>query len=279
MPDSTSASGNPAHEPPQQTASPVRFWEWWHTASIGIMVVFLGWMALWRPWGLYASWLVVVAVLIAFITITGLGITGVWRGAFIDERNMISLARFQMVAWSVLVLSAYGTLAATRAAVEEPLTALDVAIPETVWMLMGISTTALVGAPLIRNKKKNPRLALNPDDQEQVLDNQRKGLAGHVRVEGQIVAKKSPQDASWSDLFIGEQVSDAAHLNLAKIQMFFFTVLLLITYGVSIASLLTQPEEKIPDALPDVGEGMLTLFGISQGGYLADKAVPGAPPQ
>ena len=277
MPDSTAASGNPAHEPSQQTDIPVRFWEWWHTASIGLMVVFLGWMAMWRPWGLYASWLIVVAVLIAFIMITGLGITGVWRGAFIDERNMISLARFQMLAWSVLVLSAYGTLAATRAAGDEPLTALDVEIPQTVWMLMGISTTALVGAPLIRNKKKDPRLALDPDDQEQVLDNQRKGLAGHVRVEGQIVAKKSPQDASWSDLFIGEQVSDAAHLNLAKIQMFFFTVLLLITYGVSIASLLSKPDPTIPDALPDVGEGMLALFGISQGGYLVDKAVPGAP--
>ncbi|MCY4633954.1 MAG: hypothetical protein OXG04_05515 [Acidobacteria bacterium] len=119
---------------------------------------------------------------------------------------------------------------------------------------------------------------MEPDDQEQVLDNQRQGLAEHVRVEGRIVAKKSVEDASWSDLFIGEEVSDAAHLNLAKIQMFFFTILLLISYGVSVASLLIR-SEAIPDALPDVGEGMLALFGISQGGYLVDKAVPAAPPR
>ena len=235
------------------------------------------WMAIQRPWGLYSSWLVVVFALVGFIVIAGLGITGVWRGAFIDERNMISLSRFQMLVWTVLVLSAYGTLAVTRAH-EDPLTALDVQIPQTVWVLMGISTTSLVGSPLIRNTKKDPRLALKPQDQEKVLDNQREGLAGRVRVEGRIVAKKSVEDASWSDLFIGEEVSDAAHLNLAKIQMFFFTILLLISYGVAVGSLLAR-SPSIPDALPDVGEGMLALFGISHGGYLVDKAVPGPAPK
>ena len=278
MSDPTMSADRPGRRHSQQTELPAHSWEWWHTAALGLIVALLGWMAIWRPWGLYASWLVVVVVLIAFVVIAGLGITGVWRGAFIDERNMISLSRFQMLVWTVLVLSAYGTLAVTRAAEEDPLTALDVQIPQTVWILMGISTTSLVGSPLIRNMKKDPRLALEPDDQEQVLDNQRQGLAEHVRVEGRIVAKKSVEDASWSDLFIGEEVSDAAHLNLAKIQMFFFTILLLISYGVSVASLLIR-SEAIPDALPDVGEGMLALFGISQGGYLVDKAVPAAPPR
>ena len=262
----------------RQTDLPAHCWEWWHTAALGLILALLGWMAIYRPWGLYASWLVVVGALAGFIVIAGLGITGVWRGAFIDERNMISLSRFQMLVWTVLVLSAYGTLAVTRAAEENPLAALDVEIPQTVWVLMGISTTSLVGTPLIRNKKKDPRLALEPDAQEEALDSQRKGLADSVRVEGRIVAKKSVEDASWSDLFIGEEVSDAAHLNLAKIQMFFFTMLLLITYGVAVASMLIR-SETIPDALPDVGEGMLALFGISQGGYLADKAIPAVPPK
>ncbi len=262
----------------RQTVLPADSWEWWHTASLGLIMAFLGWMAITRPWGLHASWLIVVVALIGFVMIAGLGITGVWRGAFIDERNMISLSRFQMMVWTVLVLSAYGTLAVTRAAELDPLTALDVEIPQTVWVLMGISTPSLVGSPLIRNKKKDPRLALDADEQREALDSQRKGLAETVRVEGRIVVKKRVEDANWSDLFIGEEVSDVAHLNLAKIQMFFFTVLLLISYGVSIATLLLRSEE-LPDALPDVGEGMLALFGISQGGYLMDKAVPAAPPR
>lgn len=69
---------------------------------------------------------------------------------------MISLSRFQMLVWTVLVLSAYGTLAVTRAAELDPLTALDVEIPQTVWVLMGISTTSLVGSPLIREQEEGP---------------------------------------------------------------------------------------------------------------------------
>ena len=56
--------------------------------------------------------------------IAGPGITGVWRGPFLDERNMIGLSRFQMLVWTILVLSAYGALAVTRAAEEDPVTAL-----------------------------------------------------------------------------------------------------------------------------------------------------------
>ena len=56
--------------------------------------------------------------------IGGLGITGVWRDTFIGEGNMIRLSRFQMLVWTILVLSAYGTLAVIRAAEEDSVTAL-----------------------------------------------------------------------------------------------------------------------------------------------------------
>ena len=262
--------------PPRQsqTGLPGQRWKWWHTAALVLILAFFSWMAVWRPWSLYASWLVVVFALVGFIVIAGLGVTGVWRGAFIDERNMISLSRFQMLVWTVLVLSSYGAITISRAQTDA-LTALDVDVPHTLWILMGISTTSLVGSPLLKNTKKDPRLAMRPDDQVQALDSQREGLAAHVRVEGRIVSKKSIEDARWSDLFIGEEVSNVAHLNLAKIQMFFFTVLVVLSYGVAVGSLLLSTPNA--DALPDVGEGMLALFGISHGGYLIDKAVPSAP--
>lgn len=56
--------------------------------------------------------------------------------------------------------------------------------------------------------------------------------------------------------------------------MFFFTVLVVLSYGVAVGKLLVSTNS--PAALPDVGEGMLTLFGISHGGYLINKAVPSA---
>lgn len=261
----------PRHAP--QTGLPGQRWEWWHTAALGLILAFFSWMAIWPRWSLYASWLVVVFALVGFIVIAGLGVTGVWRGAFIDERNMISLSRFQMLVWTVLVLSAYGAITISRARTDA-LTALDVEVPHTLWILMGISTTSLVGSPLLKNTKKDPNLAMRPDDQVQALDSQREGLAEHVRVEGRIVSKKSIGDARWSDLFIGEEVSNVAHLNLAKIQMFFFTILVVLSYGVAVGSLLLSTPN--PTALPDIGEGMLALFGISHGGYLIDKAVPSA---
>ena len=272
MPD---PSALPPTLPPRrspQTGLPGQRWERWHTMALLLLLAFFCWMAIWpREWGLHHKWLAVVLALVAFIMIAGLGVTGVWRGAFIDERNMISLSRFQMLAWTVMVLSAYGviTIARTRT---DPLTALDVGVPQELWILMGISTTSLVGSLLLKNTKKDPRLALDADDQAQALDNQREGLAGQVRVEGRIVSKKSIEDARWSDLFIGEEVSNVAHLNLAKIQMFFFTVLVLLSYGIAVGRLLASPED--PTALPEVGKGMLTLFGISNSGYLIDKAIP-----
>ena len=56
--------------------------------------------------------------------VAGLVITGACRGAFLDGRNIISLSRFQMLVRTILALSVCGTLAVTRAAEEDPVTAL-----------------------------------------------------------------------------------------------------------------------------------------------------------
>ena len=95
--------------------------------------------------GLRVSWLVLAVSLVAFAGIAGHGIKGVWRGMFIDERNMISLSRLQTLVWTVVVLSAYGTIALARVK-DAPASALDVTVPDTLWLLIGISTTSLVGS-------------------------------------------------------------------------------------------------------------------------------------
>ena len=206
--------------------------------------------------------------------IAGLGVVGVPRGAFIDERNKISLSRFQMLAWTIVALSAYGTIVIARIA-DNPTTALNVQIPATIWILMGISTTSLVGSPLIKSTKKEATLVLKKDQQDALLKNGGQDPET-VDVQGQIVANRDIGAASWSDLFKGEEVSNVTHLDLAKIQMFFFTVLLVLSYAIAVGSNL---QAGAIDGLPDVGEGMLALLGISHGGYLMNKAVPSAKPQ
>ena len=67
--------------------------------SIPPSVLIAGWF-LQPRWG----WLVSMALLVAFIVLAGRRIVGRWRGAFIDERNKISLSRFQTVVWTVLIV-------------------------------------------------------------------------------------------------------------------------------------------------------------------------------
>ena len=263
-----------------QTGLPASRWYWWHTVGLALFVVLIVGVAVQQTMGLRVAWLVLAVSLVAFAAIAGHGIMGVWRGMFIDERNMISLSRLQMLVWTVVVLSAYGAIALARVQ-ETPVAALDVTVPDTLWLLIGISTTSLVGSPLLKNTKRGKGSALEEQEKNEILENQRKDLSNNVTAEGRIVSKNSVDDASWSDLFTGEEVTNVAHLDLAKIQMFFFTVLLVLSYVVALWSLFAdctvseaQPTCQVPGALPELGDGALTLLTISHGGYLVNKAVP-----
>lgn len=87
-------------------------------------------MGIRRPIGIWPSWIVAMIAVAGFILFAGKGIKGVWLGAFIDERNKISLSRFQMLTWTIITLSAYGTIVIARVT-KDPVTAMDVAIPQT----------------------------------------------------------------------------------------------------------------------------------------------------
>ena len=263
-----------------QRGLPASNWSWWHTAGLVLFVVLVVWVAVPQTMGLRVGWIVFAVSLVGFTGVAGHGIKGVWRGMFIDERNMISLSRLQMFVWTVVVLSAYGTIALARVQ-QDPVTALDVEVPQELWLLMGISTTSLVGSPLIKNTKRSPGSALGLQQKKDALENQREGLSDEVTTAGQIVSKTTVDGASWSDLFTGEEITNVAHLDLAKIQMFFFTIILVLSYVVALWSLFAectvseaQPKCVPLTILPDVGDGALTLLVISHGGYLLNKAVP-----
>jgi hypothetical protein len=244
-------------------------WQPWHSATVLAITAFFVWMAVWLPWGVYSSWIVAMIALTIFTLVVGRGVTGVWKGAFVDERFRMSLSRLQMLTWTVVIIAALGTMAIARAQTD-PVNAMDIEVPPTVWALLGISTTSLIGSPLIKNAKKDP--AAGPDPARAVALLTALGKRpGQVKVEGQVVKNTSIHDASFADLFMGEYVDTFTLLDIAKIQMFFFTVLLVLAYAISVGrTLLTDPRLA---ALPDVGNGMLPLLGISHAGYLLSKTV------
>ncbi len=255
--------------PALDVGPPAMRWRPWHTAAVVALTAFFVWMAVWLPWGVYSSWIVAMMALTVFTLVVGRGVTGVWKGALVDERLRMSLSRLQMLAWTVVIVGALGTMTIARAQTN-PVTAMDIEVPATVWALLGISVMSLIGSPLIKNAKKDPALGPDPVQAAALLAARGKS-PGQVTVEGLVVKNTSIGDASFADLFMGEYVETSTLLDVAKIQMFFFTVLLVLAYAIAVGRILrTDPSLA---SLPEVGDGMLPLLGISHAGYLLSKTV------
>lgn len=224
-------------------------------------------------------WLMNMASLALFATIAGRGITGFWRGVLIDESNKMSLSRLQLALWTILILASFLTAALVNIHLGQPADALSIKIPEALWGLMGISTASLVGSSLIKSPKKDA--PTNDEEKKKTLELLKtQGVdTNRVEVQGQMIVNQDPKDASWVDLFKGDEVGNAAHLDLGKIQMFFFTLVVWFAYAVELGRNFQKvPSTGITD-FPDLSTGMLALLGISHAGYLANKAAPHTPQQ
>jgi hypothetical protein len=221
------------------------------------------------------AYLLAIALLVAFVAVVGFAVTGHWVGVLIDDRNVISLSRFQMAVWTCVLLAAILTAALLNIPVDA-LGALDITIPDELWALMGISVTSMVASPLILSTKAKPptdtqadRVIPAPPVADDVGGPPKASAArGHLAVNSHI------DHASWMDLFTGEEVGNAAHLDLTRIQMFFFTLVSVAAYSASLISVFRHVGPDGIHALPSFSSTLVTLLGISHAGYLTAKAVP-----
>jgi hypothetical protein len=212
------------------------------------------------------SWLIIMILLAMFIVISGQGILGRWEGALIDERKKMSLSRLQMILWTIVIVSGYLSSALANIAnkVPEPL---SIEIPKQLWLLMGISTTSLLGSPLIKSTRMNKKLNTANQRKFNIL---KKGKG--IDNVGLIITNNKIENASWGDMFKGEEVSNFSNLDLGKVQMFYFTIILVLAYIVTLGGTLAGANEAITK-LPAIDQGMTALIGISHGGYLINKAI------
>jgi hypothetical protein len=91
---------------------------------------------------------------------------------------------------------------------------------------------------------------------------------------GTLYKNPSVSDASFTDIFEGNEVGNTAHVDLGKVQMFFFTVIVAIAYVAALWDVLSQG--AIYDAnfaFPVLSDGMVALLGISNASYLTAKGV------
>lgn len=83
----------------------------------------------------------------------------------------------------------------------------------------------------------------------------------------------NPKLTKWSSLFHGEDLEQAAYLDLPKIQMFFFSVVLLIAYAGSINAIISLYMICI-DTLPELGSNIIILLSINRTENLLNKVIP-----
>jgi hypothetical protein len=213
------------------------------------------------PTSKLSLWVVALVGLTGFVIILGIRFKKRFLGMLIDERNKMSLSRFQLVLWTIIILSAYSTAVLWNVLATDANDPLAVQWPEELWWLLGISTASLVGSPLILNTKK-PN---TPNEAEL----QRNNIPAHV---GQVALNLSPEDASFSDMFKGDETGNDPYLDLSKVQLFFFTIIIVIAY-VSVLSGELRNTTGVIEQFPALSESAVILLGISHAGYLTYKGV------
>jgi len=92
------------------------------------------------------------------------------------------------------------------------------------------------------------------------------------RVDGVVYRNEKLAEASLSELFTGEEVSNFDVVDLTRLQAFFFTVILVLTYAINAVGYLAKADTVTE--LPSLGASGLSLLAISTGIYLTGKAVP-----
>lgn len=85
----------------------------------------------------------------------------------------------------------------------------------------------------------------------------------------------SPEQATWGDMFRYEVAGKEKVVDLAKVQMFFFTIVVVFAYGAAVFGLLAK-EAALTNPLgvdfPAFSSSLNALLGLSHAGYLTVKA-------
>lgn len=202
-----------------------------------------------------AAWLATFAVFWIDFVVIGWVTRGDCRGIFINNENRISLARFQLILWSTIVLSALFASGLQNLAGSQP-DPLDIAIPESIWGLLGLGSFTWVASSEIASgmRGKQPLITNKSAGQESWIEN---GIV--VKADGH---------ARWLDLVTGEG-TQAGQADIAKLQKLCITLLLACVY---FADLYVMFGAELPvRAFPTVSGGMVALIGISHATFLANK--------
>lgn len=272
--------------------------KWTRYHSVGVvglvmLVCFVNWgivreiKDLQRETHVYLCFFFTLGSLVAFTMVVAHGVTGdFWLGWLIDgKRYTMSLSRLQTALWTALIASCFVTAVSFNIKAGQGIGALDVAIQEELWLAMSINAAALIGSPLLISRKMKKVLKPSSNEAERKAMAERMGqkpgdketaddfIKSHST--GVVYRNPAPKEASLSDLFVGEEVTDRDVVDLTRLQAFFFTMILVVTYGIAaVGHMEKMVKSGSPiSELPVLGASGLAMLGISTTIYMTRKAV------
>jgi len=195
-------------------------------------------------------WIAVLVLLSAFAIAIGHIIKRRWLGILIDSRNKVSLSRFQISLWLILIISAFFAAGLSNLHItllSAPVDALSITVPSELLAVLGVSTTSLIGSPFILRVKSHQH---------------------------KIDTNDNLYEAAWSDMFKGDDDSNSDSVDLSKVQMFYITITLVLVYGAALTTMFIKDTSHAISTLPALSTTIVTFLGISHAGYLGYKAVP-----
>jgi hypothetical protein len=212
-----------------------------------------------------------VAALTALMIAVGTSVTQRFWGILINERNVMSLSRFQAVLWTVLILADYATILLGRAWQGMSLVdAKDLLRPDLL-ALMGISYASAVGTSIVHANKAGKPTPATAVAEAQANLNDTNGT--FTAAQGVLYKNKDLSDANVGDMFQGDELADAHATDLSKVQMFFFTIVSAVVFLGTADAMFTNMKSIGDVLIPQLPENLIALMGISHAAYLGNKAV------
>jgi len=196
----------------------------------------------------FVAWTVAAAILVIAMAAAGRTSSGSYLGILRDGRGRYSLSRFQVLLWTTVVLSLLAAVFVARLIDGTRNNALDIQIPQTVLLVLGVSVGSTVTAGAIKAGK---------DNQDQTS----------------VAASTATDPARFGQVVLieeGEMADEA--VDVTKFQSLWITLILVAAYIAMAVSWIRGAESATQlGTLPDLTGGLVTLLAISHAGYLAGK--------
>ena len=250
-----------------------------------LLIIAAGIVPFAAPWvdksaqeGALYPWLVELVVIFFLFVNIGLGFKGYWFGILVDGRNKIALSRLQIMLWTILFVATFlvvylwnvGHLFDATGNKIDIAKALDLTVPDAVWVLMGIAGVSAAGSPLILSAKPAP----NPGDPPPAAPRD-----ANKFLDGVVVKRRAGVRPKWSDVILGDEAGNGDEIDISKLQQLLLSLVAVAAYAYAIAESLVSVAPhgtatgSILTQLPGMTGGFLTLIGASHATYLSYKAV------